>query len=167
MWQICQGQIFIFNFWCTPPCLLATWGLSFFLCFVRNWGQAHVKKVHPFSVGGVHFWLWFALLVTWNSRFFVGHLKFKDMRPNGSQSLQHNTTYYYLSMKEGSLFVLFCFVLFFFVVMRSTEPPRCFKLCSWCLWKALHEEWCMGLVPWRLELQFKSSWILHDFFTEN
>jgi hypothetical protein len=25
----------------------------------------------------------------------------------------------------------------------------------------------MGLVPWRLELQFKSSWILHDFFTEN
>jgi hypothetical protein len=25
----------------------------------------------------------------------------------------------------------------------------------------------MGLVPWRLDLQCKSSWILHDFFTEN
>ncbi len=31
-------------------------------------------------------------------------------------------------MKEGSLFC--------FIVMRSTEPG-CFRLCSWCLWKAL------------------------------
>ncbi len=44
----------------------------------------------------------------------------------------------YLSMKEGSLF--------YFVVMRSTEPG-CFRWCSWCLWKALDEEGCMGLVP--------------------
>jgi hypothetical protein len=44
----------------------------------------------------------------------------------------------YLSMKEGSLFC--------FVVMRSTEPG-CFRSCSWCLWKALDEEGCMGLVP--------------------
>jgi hypothetical protein len=62
-----------------------------------------------------------------------------------------------LSMKEGSLFC--------FVVMRSTEP-RCFKSWSWSLWKALDEEACMGLVPWRLELSCKSSWILNDFFTE-
>jgi len=29
-----------------------------------------------------------------------------------------------------------CFVLFCFIVMRSTERG-CFRLCSWCLWKAL------------------------------
>jgi hypothetical protein len=49
-------------------------------------------------------------------------------------------------MKEGSLFVcfvLFCFVLF--VIMRSIKLG-CFRLCSWCLWKALDKEECMGLV---------------------
>jgi hypothetical protein len=59
-----------------------------------------------------------------------------------------------------------CFVLFCFVVMRYTEPG-CFRSCSWCLWKALDKEGCMGLVPWRLDLRCKSSWILNDFFTEN
>jgi hypothetical protein len=44
----------------------------------------------------------------------------------------------YLSMKEGSLFC--------FVVMRSTKSG-CFRSCSWCLWKALDEEGCMGMVP--------------------
>jgi hypothetical protein len=45
----------------------------------------------------------------------------------------------HLSMKEGSLFVLFCFVLYCIVVMRSTEPG-CFRSWSWCrLWKALDE----------------------------
>jgi hypothetical protein len=53
-----------------------------------------------------------------------------------------------------------------FVVMRSTELG-CFRSCSWCLWKALDEEACMGLVPWHLDLRCKSSWILNDFFTEN
>ncbi len=62
-----------------------------------------------------------------------------------------------LSMKEGSLFC--------FVVMRSTVPG-CFRSCSWCIWKALDEEVCMGLVPCHLDLQCKSSWILNDFFTE-
>jgi hypothetical protein len=38
-------------------------------------------------------------------------------------------------MKEGSLFC--------FVVMRSTEQES-LRLCSWCLWKALDEERCMG-----------------------
>jgi hypothetical protein len=56
--------------------------------------------------------------------------------------------------------------LFCFVLMRSTELG-CFRSASWCLWKALYEEGCMGLVPWRLDLQCKSSWILNDFFTEN
>jgi hypothetical protein len=51
-----------------------------------------------------------------------------------------------------------CFVLF--VLMRSTKPG-CFRLCSWCLWKALEEEGCMGWVPWRLDLQCKSSRILN------
>jgi hypothetical protein len=66
--------------------------------------------------------------------------------------------YISLSIKEGSLFC--------FVVMRSTEL-RCFRSCSWCLWKALDEEGCMGLVPWPLDLWCKSFWILNDFFTEN
>ncbi len=44
----------------------------------------------------------------------------------------------YLSMKEGSLFC--------FDVMRSTKPG-CFRSYSWCLWKALAEDGCMGLVP--------------------
>jgi hypothetical protein len=59
-----------------------------------------------------------------------------------------------LSMKEGSLFC--------FVVMRSTELG-CFRSYSWCLWKALNEKGCMGLVPWHLDLRCKSSWILNDF----
>jgi hypothetical protein len=37
-------------------------------------------------------------------------------------------------------------VLFCFVVIRSTELG-CFRSCNWCLWKALNEEGCMGLVP--------------------
>ncbi len=46
--------------------------------------------------------------------------------------------------------------------MRSTELG-CFRSCSWCLWKALNEEGFMGLVPWRLDLRCKSSWILNEF----
>jgi hypothetical protein len=45
-------------------------------------------------------------------------------------------------MKEGSLFC--------FVVMRSTQLG-CFRSCTWCPWKALDEEGCMGLVPWHLD----------------
>jgi hypothetical protein len=45
----------------------------------------------------------------------------------------------HLSMKEGSFFVVV-------VGMRSTELG-CFRSSYWCLWKALDEEWCMGLVP--------------------
>ncbi len=63
-----------------------------------------------------------------------------------------------LSMKEGSLFC--------FVIMRSTER-WCFRSCSWCLWKALDEEGCMGLILWCLDLRCKSSWILNDFFIGN
>ncbi len=46
-------------------------------------------------------------------------------------TIQHS-----LSMKQGSLFC--------FVVMRPTEPG-CFRLCCWCLWKALNEEGCTEL----------------------
>ncbi len=60
------------------------------------------------------------------------------------------------SMKEGSLFC--------FAVMRSAELG-CFRSCSWCLWKALDKEGCMGLILWCLDLWCKSSWILNDFFT--
>jgi hypothetical protein len=68
-----------------------------------------------------------------------------------------------LSICEGrSKFVLFCFV-----VMRSTKLG-CFKSCSWCLWKALNER--KGASAWfhaNLNLLCKSSWILNDFFTVN
>ncbi len=53
--------------------------------------------------------------------------------------------------------------------MRSTELG-CFRSCSWCLSKALDKDYkdeCMGLVPWCLNLQCKSSWILNDFLAEN
>jgi hypothetical protein len=56
------------------------------------------------------------------------------------------------SVSKGRLFVCFVWI----VLMRSTEPGR-FRLCSWCLWKALNEEGCMGLVPWSLVLRSKSS----------
>jgi hypothetical protein len=52
----------------------------------------------------------------------------------------------YLSMKEGSLF---CFVLFCFSVMRSTEPG-CFRSRSWCLWCSwsctLKTFWGVGVI---------------------
>jgi hypothetical protein len=59
----------------------------------------------------------------------------------------------YLSMKD-KVVCLFYFVLFCFVLMRSTKPG-CFRSCSWSLWKALDDEGCMGLVPWRLDLRCK------------
>ncbi len=58
-----------------------------------------------------------------------------------------------------------CFVLFWSLVMKFTELG-CFRLCSWCHWKAFNEG-CMGLVPWHLDLRCKSSWILNDVFIEN
>ncbi len=64
-------------------------------------------------------------------------------------------------MKEDCLFV------WFFVLMRSTEPG-CFRLCSWSLSKALEEEGAWALVPWHLDLVWcKSSGMLNYFFTEN
>ncbi len=65
----------------------------------------------------------------------------------------------YLSMKEGSLVC--------FVVMRSTEPGD-FRLCSWCIWKALDKGGVHGLfIPWCFDLQCKSSSILNDFLMKN
>ncbi len=62
----------------------------------------------------------------------------------------------HLSMKEGSLFS--------FVGMRSTEPG-CFRSSYWCFWKALDEEWCMGLVPWRLDL-YVNKWYQNILMSE-
>ncbi len=72
----------------------------------------------------------------------------------------------YLSMKEGSLFC--------FVVMRSTKP-RCFRSCSWCLWKALIEEGCMGFgsmmfrsaVQKFLNIECFFHWKLNQIVAEN
>jgi hypothetical protein len=58
----------------------------------------------------------------------------KNILPKKSCTRNQNPSRY----KEGSLLC--------FAVMRSTEMG-CFRLCSWCLWKALDEEVCMGLVP--------------------
>jgi hypothetical protein len=68
----------------------------------------------------------------------------------------------YLSMKEGRLF---CFVLFCFVVMRSTEQG-CFKSGVLCvIGKLLLRTGCMGLVPWRLDFAVQKflniEWFLH------
>jgi hypothetical protein len=53
-------------------------------------------------------------------------------------------------MKQGSLFVLFRFVL-----IKSTEPG-CIRLCSWSLWKALEEggalAWFHGIWTCSVEL---------------
>jgi hypothetical protein len=61
-----------------------------------------------------------------------------------------------LSMKECSLFC--------FVVMRFTELG-CFRSCSWCLWKALDEEGCMGLGSMTFALAVQKllniEWFLH------
>jgi hypothetical protein len=56
----------------------------------------------------------------------------------------------YLSMKE-KVVCLFCFVLY----LWDPPKPGCFRSCSWSLWKALDDEGCMGLVPWRLDLRCK------------
>ncbi len=61
---------------------------------------------------------------------------------------------YFKNLKKNLQFIIYEgreFSLFCFVVMRSTELG-CFRLCSWCLWKALllDEEGSMGLVPWWL-----------------
>jgi hypothetical protein len=45
--------------------------------------------------------------------------------------------------------------------MRSTELG-CSRSFSCCLWTALDEEGCMGLVPCHSDLWCKSSWILDD-----
>jgi hypothetical protein len=79
---------------------------------------------------------------------------------NYSEVCYNWTNWIHLSMKEGSLFVLFCFV-----PIRSTELG-CFRSLSWSIWKALQEEGCIVLVSWRLDLRCRSSWILNDFFTE-
>jgi hypothetical protein len=51
--------------------------------------------------------------------------------------IRKQTLVKYLSMKEGSLFC--------FVVMSPTSLG-CFRSCRWCLWKALDDEGCTGLV---------------------
>jgi len=49
-----------------------------------------------------------------------------------------------------------CFVLCCFAVMRSTKPG-CFRSCSGCVWKALDQKGCMGLVQKFLN----TEWFLH------
>jgi hypothetical protein len=58
----------------------------------------------------------------------------------------------YLSIKEGSLFVML-------TLMEAIEQG-CFKVCFWNLWKATEEEggWgAFGFNPWHLDLRCKSS----------
>jgi len=59
-------------------------------------------------------------------------------------------------MKQGCVFVLFCFIR-----MRSTELG-CFRWCSWSLWKVLKEDGCINLVPWCLDLwcKFFEYWMI-------
>ncbi len=65
-------------------------------------------------------------------------------------------------MKEDCLFVWFCTYEIHWTGIQMVS------LVSFKSSKALDEEGCMGLVPWRLDLVWcKSSGMLNDFFTEN
>jgi len=57
--------------------------------------------------------------------------------------------YNILFIDRASVFVMLCFV---FVVMRFTVL-RCFRLCSWCLWKALDDENGLGSMTFGLVVQ--------------
>jgi len=87
---------------------------------------------------------------------WVLHWSKNNNKKNGCATLWP----FHLSMKEGSLF--------YFVVMRSTEPG-CLTSCSWCYGKLcialagvhglwFHDVWTCG---------WKVLWILNDFLTEN
>jgi hypothetical protein len=86
--------------------------------------------------------------------FFHSHLN--QMQKSISVNKLNET---FNTIYEGNLFVLF-------VLMRSTESG-CFRWRSWSHWKVLEEKGCISLVPWRLDLRCKSSWILNDIFIEN
>ncbi len=76
-------------------------------------------------------------------------------------SVRVSTVHLYLWRKHS--FLVFCFV-----VMRSIEPGCCFRLCSWCLSKALHSTTrsAWALVTWCfLDLLCKSSWILKEMIS--
>jgi hypothetical protein len=64
-----------------------------------------------------------------------------------------------LSMKEGSLFVLFC--------IDETHRTGMLQITFLVSLESSQGEGCMGLVAWRLDLLSRSSWLLNDFFTEN
>ncbi len=70
----------------------------------------------------------------------------------GYAELRHGVLAH-LSMKQPSLFVLYCFL-----PMRSTESG-CFRLCSWSLWKLSRRRRGVSawLVPCCLDLRCKSS----------
>ncbi len=72
-----------------------------------------------------------------------------DASQSYTSVIQNSVTNLNLSMKQGSLFVLF-------VLMRSTELG-CFS--SWSLWKALEEEGCIGLV-WTCGVEVLDYWMI-------
>ncbi len=102
----------------------------------------------------------------------------KKLTPNQTKHLlfQQAKHYFWTPYFPCSFWMIYlwrkvvCFVLFCFLVMRSTKPG-CFRLCSWYLWKALDEEGCMGLVPWCLVLAVQKfliiEWLLHWKFNSN
>jgi hypothetical protein len=135
----------------------------------HNWSVIILKVVHkkPAQSANLHVWWLISSLIF----IFLSLARIQDIsllclgqaliwviHPRRTRGVCVTLWPCHLSMKEGSLFC--------FVVMRSTELG-CFRSCSWCLWKALDEERCIGLVPCPLDLRCKSSWILNDFFTEN
>jgi hypothetical protein len=66
-----------------------------------------------------------------------------------------NWIIWYLFMKEG------CFVLFCFVVMKSTGPG-CFRSCSWCLWKLSMKKgaWAWFHDIWICSVKVLEYWII-------
>jgi hypothetical protein len=108
--------------------------------FRRNWNVAlallkrsRLARFNAIYLVRFGFRMWEILIFKWflqlkiqiNSQVLEGKISWG--RGNTWANCTGHTS---LSMKQGSLF---CFVL-----MRCTKP-RCFRSCSWSLWKALQE----------------------------
>ncbi len=122
----------------------------------QNWcgytqSKCHFKPMTTFHIAQKHLWV-FLLLATIIYIFQENH--FVSLGVWGFKALM------YLWRKVVCLFYFF----HAYETHWTGMLPGCFRLCSWSLWNALKEEGCISLVPWWLDLQCKSSWILNDFF---
>jgi hypothetical protein len=98
----------------------------------------------------------------WNDRgreWWAIYLAIHNMNEGHLHSMMRNMhdLSIYEGRKEGSLFVLFCFVLFCRYEIHQTRMLQIVFLVS--LESSLTMEGAFGLVPWCLALWCKSSWL--------